>query len=109
MSIRSGLALGCTANRNVRSDTQGSDADRAKYGSGSIRGEGSMSGTTYRMNSSQVQAFLDAPRHAIAAALRPNGAPQLSPIWFLYENERLVEAAKQIFNFSGARFGVRIF
>ncbi len=48
-----------------------------------------MSGTTYRMNSSRVQEFLDAPRHAIAAALRPDGAPQLSPIWFLYENERL--------------------
>jgi nitroimidazol reductase NimA-like FMN-containing flavoprotein (pyridoxamine 5'-phosphate oxidase superfamily) len=48
-----------------------------------------MSGTDYQMNSSQIQAFLDAPRHAIAAALRPDGAPQLSPIWFLYENERL--------------------
>jgi PPOX class probable F420-dependent enzyme len=48
-----------------------------------------MSGTTYQMNSSQVQEFLGAPRHAIAAALRSDGAPQLSPIWFLYENERL--------------------
>jgi len=48
-----------------------------------------MSGTTYQMNPSQVQEFLDAPRHAIAAALRPDGAPQLSPIWFVYENERL--------------------
>jgi PPOX class probable F420-dependent enzyme len=41
------------------------------------------------MSSSQVQAFLEAPRHAIAAVHRPDGAPQLSPIWFLYENERL--------------------
>jgi PPOX class probable F420-dependent enzyme len=48
-----------------------------------------MSGTTYQMNSSQVQEFLGASRHAIAAALRSDGAPQLSPIWFLYENERL--------------------
>jgi len=48
-----------------------------------------MSGTTNQMNPSQVQEFLDAPRHAIAAALRPDGAPQLSPIWFVYENERL--------------------
>jgi len=48
-----------------------------------------MSDTTYQMNPSQVQEFLDAPRHAIAAALRPDGAPQLSPIWFLYENEKL--------------------
>ena len=48
-----------------------------------------MPGTTNQMNPSQVQAFLAAPRHAIAAALRPDGAPQLSPIWFLYEDERL--------------------
>jgi PPOX class probable F420-dependent enzyme len=48
-----------------------------------------MSDTTYQMNSSQVQEFLGAPRHAIAAAVRSDGAPQLSPIWFLYENERL--------------------
>ena len=48
-----------------------------------------MSDTSNRMNPSQIQAFLDAPRHAIAAVLRPDGAPQLSPIWFLYENARL--------------------
>jgi hypothetical protein len=51
------------------------------------------------MNSAQIQAFLDAPRHAIATVLRADGAPQLSPIWFLYENERvyfstLVSSAK---------------
>ena len=48
-----------------------------------------MSDATNRMNSSQIQAFLDAPRHAIAAVLRPDGTPQLSPIWFLYEDRRL--------------------
>jgi PPOX class probable F420-dependent enzyme len=48
-----------------------------------------MSDTTNQMDSSQIQAFLDAPRHAIAAVVQPDGAPQLSPIWFLYENERL--------------------
>ena len=48
-----------------------------------------MSDTTNRMDSSQIQAFLDAPRHAIAAVLQPDGALQLSPIWFLYENEQL--------------------
>jgi PPOX class probable F420-dependent enzyme len=41
------------------------------------------------MNSSQIQAFLAEPRHAIATVLRADGAPQISPIWFLYENERL--------------------
>jgi PPOX class probable F420-dependent enzyme len=41
------------------------------------------------MNSVQIEEFLEVPRHAIAAVLRADGAPQLSPIWFLYENERL--------------------
>ncbi len=48
-----------------------------------------MSDPTNRMDSSQIRAFLDAPRHAIAVVLQPDGAPQLSPIWFLYENEQL--------------------
>jgi PPOX class probable F420-dependent enzyme len=48
-----------------------------------------MSDATNQMTSAQAQAFLDAPRHAIAAVLRPDGAPQLSPIWFLYEDKRL--------------------
>ena len=48
-----------------------------------------MSEAANQMTPSEIQAFLAAPRHAIAAVLRPDGAPQLSPIWFLYENERL--------------------
>ncbi|MBW2542905.1 MAG: PPOX class F420-dependent oxidoreductase [Deltaproteobacteria bacterium] len=48
-----------------------------------------MSDTTYRMNSAQIQAFLEVTRHAIATVLRADGAPQSSPIWFLFENERL--------------------
>lgn len=48
-----------------------------------------MSDATNRMTSSQIQTFLDAPRHAIAAVLRPDGTPQLSPIWFLYQDKRL--------------------
>lgn len=48
-----------------------------------------MSDTNNRMNSAQIQAFLAEPRHAIATVLRADGAPQISPIWFLYENERL--------------------
>lgn len=48
-----------------------------------------MSDTANRLDPKQIQAFLEAPRHAIAAVLRPDGAPQLSPIWFLYEDERL--------------------
>jgi len=48
-----------------------------------------MSDIPHRMNAAQIRALLDAPRHAIAAVLRPDGTPQLSPIWFLYEDERL--------------------
>ncbi len=48
-----------------------------------------MSDAATRMDLAQIQAFLEEPRHAIAAVLRPDGAPQLSPIWFLYEGERL--------------------
>lgn len=48
-----------------------------------------MSDTANRMDPAQARAFLVESRHAIAAVLRPDGAPQLSPIWFLYENEKL--------------------
>jgi PPOX class probable F420-dependent enzyme len=53
------------------------------------RKTGTMSDTPNRMNSAQIQDFLAVTRHAIAAVIRPDGAPQLSPIWFLYEGERL--------------------
>jgi PPOX class probable F420-dependent enzyme len=51
------------------------------------------------MNQEQIDAFLEAPRHAIVAPLRVEGAPQLSPVWYLYEEGRLyfsiwVESAK---------------
>ncbi len=48
-----------------------------------------MSDESNRMDPSQFEAFLDDPRHAIAAVLRPGGEAQLSPIWFLYEANRL--------------------
>jgi PPOX class probable F420-dependent enzyme len=47
-----------------------------------------MSVTGNRMNPSQIQEFLDVPRHAIASVLRPDGEPQQSPVWFLYEDAR---------------------
>ena len=47
-----------------------------------------MSEQSTRMGPSQVAAFLDEPRHAIAAVLRPSGEAQLSPIWFLYQADR---------------------
>ncbi len=48
-----------------------------------------MADESNRMDPSQLKAFLDEPRHAIAAVLRPSGEAQLSPIWFLYEADRL--------------------
>jgi len=48
-----------------------------------------MAESAYRMNSAQIRAFLAEPRHAIATVLRADGALQSSPIWFLYEGERL--------------------
>jgi PPOX class probable F420-dependent enzyme len=54
-----------------------------------------MSDENNRMDLAQAKAFLDAPRHAIAAVVRPNGEAQLSPIWFLYEKDRLYFIASQ--------------
>jgi PPOX class probable F420-dependent enzyme len=41
------------------------------------------------MSSEQIDAFLAETRHAIAGVIRPDGAPQLSPVWFLYESGRI--------------------
>jgi PPOX class probable F420-dependent enzyme len=51
------------------------------------------------MTPEQIDAFLAAPRHAVVAALRRDGSPQLSPIWYLCERDRiyfsiLVDSAK---------------
>jgi len=54
-----------------------------------------MSVVPNRMDPSQIEAFLAEPRHAIAAVLRQNGEPQLSPIWYLYEAEHLYFAVFQ--------------
>jgi PPOX class probable F420-dependent enzyme len=45
--------------------------------------------TKPQMSTAQIEAFLDESRHAIAAVIGADGVPRLSPIWFLYEDERL--------------------
>lgn len=40
------------------------------------------------MNQSEIDSFLQAPRHAILATNSRDGAPQLSPVWYIYEDER---------------------
>ena len=47
-----------------------------------------MTETSTRMSREQIEAFLATPRHAIVAAQRANGRPQLSPVWYVFEESR---------------------
>jgi PPOX class probable F420-dependent enzyme len=38
------------------------------------------------MSQAQVDEFLQAPRIAVFGTVRAQGAPQLTPVWYLYEN-----------------------
>ncbi len=41
------------------------------------------------MTPAQIETFLKAPRHAIVGTNRTNGAPQLSPVWYIHDDGRL--------------------
>jgi PPOX class probable F420-dependent enzyme len=45
------------------------------------------------MTSAQIEAFLREDRHAVLATTRRNGTPQLTPVWFLYEDGQLYISA----------------
>src|ERR1700722_18534615 len=45
------------------------------------------------IDDARIIEFLDQPRNAIVATIRPNGIPQLSPIWFLWRTDRFVLSA----------------
>jgi len=41
------------------------------------------------MSQAEIEDFLQAPRHAIVGTNPIEGPPQLSPVWYVYENGRL--------------------
>ncbi|MCP4188471.1 MAG: hypothetical protein GY763_12785 [Gammaproteobacteria bacterium] len=43
----------------------------------------------HEMTPAEIEEFLQAPRHAILGTNRPNGPPQITPVWYLYENNQV--------------------
>lgn len=41
------------------------------------------------MSQAQIENFLQEPRFAVVGTNRVNGAPQMTPVWYLYENGRM--------------------
>jgi len=41
------------------------------------------------MNQSEIEEFLRPPRFAIVGTNRTDGPPQLTPVWYLYEDQKL--------------------
>lgn len=40
------------------------------------------------MNAAEITQFLHAPRHAVVATIGRDGMPQLTPVWYLFEDDR---------------------
>jgi PPOX class probable F420-dependent enzyme len=41
------------------------------------------------MPPSDIDVFLETPRHAILGTNSPDGPPQLTPVWYLYEDDQV--------------------
>jgi PPOX class probable F420-dependent enzyme len=41
------------------------------------------------MSQAETEEFLRVPRFAVVGTVRKNGTPQLTPVWYLYENGRV--------------------
>ena len=41
------------------------------------------------MSQAQIEEFLQAPRFAVVGTNRVDGPPQLTPVWYLFENAKL--------------------
>ena len=46
-----------------------------------------------QMTNAQLSEFLAPPRHAILATNRADGPPQLTPVWYIYEDEQIYVSA----------------
>jgi len=46
-----------------------------------------------QMTRAQIDAFLAPPRHAIIATNRADGPPQLTPVWYIYEDGKMYISA----------------
>ena len=46
-----------------------------------------------QMTADGIAAFLAPPRHAVIATNRADGPPQLTPVWYLYEDGRMYISA----------------
>lgn len=62
-----------------------------------------------KMSKAQIEEFLSERRVAIAGTNRANGPPQLTPVWYLYENGRAyVSLLKQSVKFRNLERDPRI-